>query len=197
VEQTTQLDVYKKNGLTEEEAVLLDRWVQDGKPGLIKYRAEHLARIYVLGYTTAELSKWFPDTPYECILWCKVHYKWDELRNKHLSATSERALSHAVVVKNEAIRLLADILSATHVAWRQKLMDYLSNPDKNPAPEFLPKSLMGYNQLLTLLNEQIGQGKDSENKPQLPMVQVNLGNRAQDFEIKAAKDVLAAKVKKE
>ena len=194
-DENTQLSKYEPKGLSPEDSNRLEKWVESGKPGLIKYKAEHLGQIYALGYSTEEIHRWFPEYPYEVILWGKVYYSWDDLREKYRTATTDKAIEQAATSKTEAIRLLADTLSATHISWRRQLMDYLSDPKKNPIPPFLPKSLTGYHQLLTMLNEQTAPPEGSI--PTTPtMVQVNVGGE-KSVEVRSAnaKDILAEKLK--
>jgi hypothetical protein len=175
--QDTALTPYLKKGLTLTEAKVLSDWIEAGKPGLLKQRAEGYGQIYALGYTCEEIQKWFPNMPLPLLLYARVQFNWDDTRERYRVIMQGRALEAAVGSRNESIRLMADTIAATNMQWRRKLMDYLADPDKNKAPDFLPDTLASYQRMVDML-ENLAFPKEV-NKPlpsqSGPLVNINVG----------------------
>jgi hypothetical protein len=172
-----ELKPYVDKGLTETEARTLKAWVDEGKPGLMKQRAESYGQIYALGYSCEEIHKWFPIMPIPLLLWARITYAWDDTRDRYRRIMQGRALEAALGARNESIRLMADTLAATNQAWRQKLMDYLADPKKEKAPDFLPTSLAAYQKMLDMM-EGLAFPKEVNKSPPPgngPLVNINLG----------------------
>jgi hypothetical protein len=147
------LQPYIRKGLTVQEAGQLQKWIEEGKPGLMRQKAESLGRIYALGYTCQELHKWFPHIPLEIFLWSRVQYNWDDSRERYRITMQGRALEAALSSRQESVRLLADAVAVTNMAWRKQLMEYLGDPENAKRPDFLPDTLAGYHKLIQLMDE--------------------------------------------
>jgi hypothetical protein len=153
VNQQDLIVQYEGRGLTRKESETLADWIEAGKPGLSKYRAENMGNIYALGYSCEDIHRWYPTFPLSILLWARVQYGWDDVRDRYQRVTQGKALEAAIGVKTESVRLLADTIAAVNLKWRRELMDYLSDPEHNKAPDFLPKSLSGYQSLQAMMKE--------------------------------------------
>lgn len=157
-------EVFTEKGLTEQESKDLLEWITKGKPGLSKYKAEKFGEIYLMGYDCKEIADMFPEYPYECILWARVNYEWDELRTRHKTEMQEKTLEAAMNARLESIRFLSDVLKATHTKWRKEILDFIVHPEREKAPTFLPKNIYNYGQLVAvldqLMNPDKGKGAD-------------------------------------
>lgn len=166
-----------KKGLSADEAKLLAKWIEEGKPGLVGTKAERMGEIYCLGYSCQEMQKWFPEYPLEILLWARVHYKWDETRDRYRTVVQQETLNHALAARLESLRFLSDVLSATHVKLRREMLLYIADPDNNKPPQFLPNNIHTYGFLISTLKDimagaaNIGTKDDDKN---IPLVTVNV-----------------------
>lgn len=150
---STELEIMKEKGLSEDEAKLIQNWMDRGKPGLHKVKAEHLSVLYMQGYSCEDINRFFPEYELPLLLWAKMKYDWDLLREKYRRGVTDQVLQSAMAVKAESIRFLSDLLTATHVAWKQEIMRFLAAPDREERPKCLPASLHQYSSLIQLLTE--------------------------------------------
>lgn len=176
----TNLPALIKKGLSEEEAKQLNKWIEAGKPGIAKHRAERLGEVYCLGYSCQELQKWFPDYPIEVLLWARLQYNWDELRVKYRNVVQAETLNAALAARMESIRFLSDALTATHIKWRREILAYITDPDKfEKPPTILPNNLHTYGFLISILKDITApfntEGKSDDKSVQLVSVTVNNG----------------------
>lgn len=141
----------KEKGLDEEELKMLTAWIDQGKPGLSRVRAERFGEIYLLGYSCQEIHRMFPEYPLESLLFARAQYDWDTLRERYRKTVQDNTLEKAVIARLESVKFLSELIAATHVKWRKEIMTYLMNPDKEKAPDCLPKSVMGYGQVINIL----------------------------------------------
>jgi hypothetical protein len=135
------------------DAKLLAAWMDDGKPGLAKSKGENMAALYIMGYSCREINKWFPVYDLELLLYARYQYEWDRLRNEYNEMVQKDAVRAAEGQRNESIRLLSDIMSATHMKWRRELADYLADPDNVRPPNFLPRDMAQYGKIAALLQD--------------------------------------------
>lgn len=174
-----EIEDLTQKGLTEDEAKVLAQWVEDGKPGVSKYKAERLGEIYCLGYSCKEISRWFPEFPYEIILWSRVYYKWDQLRDQYRNQVQQEIVRAALSTRLEAVRFLSDIITASHVKWRKEILSYLADPDKfEKPPKILPDNIYNYSQIVNQLKELTDPpaGKKGEDLTTTPLVSVSINN---------------------
>jgi hypothetical protein len=199
VPENQQLAPYTSHGLTLREAELVHRWIEDGKPGIARYKAENLGHLYVMGYSCEDINRWFPEYPLVILLWARVQYKWDDSRDRYQRVMQGRALEAALNAQSESVRLVADIVSATNQKWRRELMDYLADPAKAKAPEYLPKTLHQFQSMLDMLSNIVTPGQDDGKKPGLgvptaPLVSINVSSGKADPQEVAA--TMIAEMKK-
>lgn len=180
---SNELTPFVEKGMTEDEAKLLTRWIQQGKPGLSKFRADKFAEIYVLGYSCQDIHKWFDEYPLETILWARFHYDWDALRADYKKVRTRQVMETALGVQEEGVRFLTELLHATHYRWRKELMEYLANPDTKKAPDCLPNSLSQYASLTNLMREVMGmagpkdgKGNNKDSQPSSPLVSIHMND---------------------
>lgn len=169
-------------GLSEQEAKALSVWIEAGKPGLSKYKAEKLGDVYCLGYTCQDIKRWFPDYPIEVILWARVHYCWDDLRAKYRSVVQQETMNAALTARMESIRFLTDVITATHVKFRQDILKYIADPDNVEAPKtkLIPDNIHSYGFLMTLLKEMVTPNQDkNKTESAMPLVTVNVNSSDQ------------------
>ena len=168
-----------EKGLTEEEAKILSKWIEDGKPGVSKYKAERLGEIYCLGYSCWEITRWFPEFPLEIVLWSRVYYKWDELRELYRTQVQKEIIQSALSARLDAIRFLSEVISASHVKWRKEILSYIADPDKQEKPpKILPDNIYNYSQIVNQLKDLLepNQSKKGEELSTTPLVSVNISN---------------------
>ena len=173
--ENTALEPYISRGLNQKEAETLAAWIEAGKPGLSKYRAEGMGQLYALGYSCEDIHRWYPQFPLPVLLWARFQYNWDDVRDRYQRVTQGKALEAALGAKTESVRLLADAIAATNLKWRRELMDYLADPENNKAPDFLPKSLSGYQNMLDMLDKLVTPPVVGDKTPAGPLVNINLG----------------------
>lgn len=157
------VSLFVEKGLTEDESTKLMAWIEKGKPGLSKYRAEKFGEIYLMGYDCKEIADMFPEYPYESILWARVLFDWDGLRGKYVTEMQEKTLQAAMNARVESIRFLSDVLRATHTKWRKEILDFIVHPEREKAPEFLPKNIYNYGQLIAVLDQLMNPSKGGGN----------------------------------
>jgi hypothetical protein len=196
VENKYEVTALVASGLTEPEAKELAAWVDAGKPGLSKHRAESFGSVYALGYSCQDLHKWFPEIPLAILLYARVYYGWDKIRAEYRAAVQNQLLESALTTKLESVRFVTELLNATHVRYRQQIMDFLANPKGAKPPEIMPDSLHQYGQLTALMRElleSISPGekkKPGDEKEAAPLVSVTVGAGG---EVKVVSDQKSAK----
>lgn len=166
-------------GLTESEAKTLTKWIEEGKPGLVKYKADRLGEVYCLGYSCQEIQRWFPEYPIEVLLWARIHFGWDELRQKYRSVVQQETLNAALMARMESIRFLTDVVSATHIKFRKEILKFIADPDNVEAPKgkIIPDNIHSYGYLMGILKELVtpNQDKNMTDKA-MPLVTVNVNS---------------------
>ena len=176
-----ELTELETRGLTKDEAKTLTKWIEDGKPGLSKYKAERLGEIYCLGYTCQDIKKWFPEYPIEVLLWARIQYNWDDTRAQYKKIVQQETLNAAVAARMESIRFLADVISATHVKYRKELLNFIADPQNCEAPKkIVPDNIHSYGYLISLLKEVTTPNQDKNMTDKgIPLVTVNVNNKDQ------------------
>lgn len=192
-EETKQIEPYygkypkmKELGFSRDDAKTLAKWIDEGKPGLAKSKAETMGQIYLMGYSCKEIHKWFPEYPLELLLYARYQYDWDLLRHEYNNRVMTDIVQSAVNSRKDSIQLISDIMTATHTKWRKELMEYLTDPEGNKPPEFLPKNLDQYGKISSLLQSLVEppvrqkpgpQGHASKDgTPTTPLVSVTVKN---------------------
>lgn len=162
-ENKTSIQVYQEKGLSEKEAKVLAKYVEDGKPGLAKARSDSMKTIYTLGYSCEEIHEMFPEYPLGLILHARITHEWDKTR-VDLSEKLSRIKENVIVSKLESVQFLTEMLKAVHIKHRQEILRFLANPEREEAPKVLPNSLHGYQQILSLLDEVMGNNQKKDAK---------------------------------
>lgn len=176
IPENNAVQVYQEKGLSEKEAKVLAKYVEEGKPGLAKARSDSMKTIYTLGYSCEEIHEMFPEYSLGLILHARVAHEWDKTR-VDLSEKLSRIKENVIVSKLESVQFLTEMLKAVHVKHRQEILRFLANPEREEAPKVLPNSLHGYQQILSLLDEVMGnnQKKDSsQGELSSPLVSVTI-----------------------
>ena len=178
------LESLKEGGLTPEEALILSKWVDDGKVGVTKLKAESFGKLYALGYSCQDIHHNFPEYPLSLLLYARVMYKWDEERSSYRRSIQENIAEAAINARAESIKFLTEIAGATHEKWRKEIMEYVANPSKEKAPDCLPNSLTQYGNLMKLLQEIVNPsstskktGSESDMSKTTPLVSIQVNNK--------------------
>lgn len=188
-----QLDAYKAKGLTEDEAKQVQNWTDRGRPGATKLNPKMLESIYMAGYSCQEIHYQFPEVPLEAILWCRISHGWDQRLQLKRQELADKALPKAIDAQLDAVRFLSEIIQATHVKYRHQLLKYIANPEREAAPDVLPKSLSQYGSLVELLKTiTTPPGQKDGAAPTSPLVSINVSNDKGTIEVKGSdvKDAL-------
>jgi hypothetical protein len=174
-----------KKGLTDDEAKVLAKWIEEGKPGLTKYKAEHLGEVYCLGYDCKDIQRWFPEYPLPVLLWARVTYNWDETRNLYRKVIQQETLNAAVAARMESIRFLTDALTATHIKYRKEILQYVADPDnREPPKKIIPDNIHSYGFMINLLKEMMAPSQDKNMTDKaMPLVTVNVSGSGDKSEI--------------
>jgi hypothetical protein len=184
------LESFAKKGLTPQESLALYRWCLKGKPGLAKSRAEHLGEIFILGYSVQDINKWFPEYTIPTLLYARVQYDWDRLRDEYRRTIYDQTLKTALTTRMESLRFLSDYLTATHKSWSRELMDYLADPDNVPRPAFLPATIYVYSQAIAMfesllkLDKKIVDGKKASPLDGMPLVAISVNQDSRDTSVR-------------
>lgn len=163
-ENKTDIQLYQEKGLSEREAKVLAQYVESGKPGLAKVRSDSMKTIYTLGYSCEEIHEMFPEYSLGLILHARVTHEWDRTR-LDLGDRLNKIKENVIVSKLESVQFLTEMLKAVHVRHRQEILRFLANPEREEAPKVLPNSLHGYQQILSLLDEVMGNNQKKDGKP--------------------------------
>jgi len=176
------VDQLIKDGYTKEEANALVTYRERGLPGVSKLRADAFESLYIMGYTCKDIHDQFPEYELGLIVYARQKFKWDEKRANYQANLAAQVIQAAALAKAESVRFLYDVLSAVHAKNRNEIMRYLANPDKEKAPDFLPKSLGGYQTLINMINDLTAPpaaAKGGANDPAnvaSPLVNITLNN---------------------
>lgn len=201
------LELYKSRGLSDDETKQLVKYNEAGRPGVAKIKVDALQALYNVGYTCSEIHEQFPEYPYGAILLCRVQQDWDGKKTSYRKQLESEMLSTVKNARLESVKMISDMIQATNVHWKRELMRYLANPDKEKAPDFLPKSMSQYGSLASLLKdltETEKGGKDDlpgNNGGGLPTIIINNHSSGLKTDIEVqhtqrVKDALARQVQK-
>lgn len=187
-EVKTDIQIYQEKGLSEKEAKILIQYIQDGKPGLAKARSDSMKTIYTLGYSCEEIHEMFPEYSLGLILHARITHDWDKTKID-LSEKLNRLKENVIVSKLESVQFLTEMLKAVHVKHRQEILRFLANPEREEAPKVLPNSLHGYQQILSLLDEVMGNKTNDAKQNEFsasPLVSVTINtDQSKTIETKA------------
>lgn len=178
-------EAYQKKGLTPDEAALVLKWVEDGRPGLAESKADQMARFYLLGYECKEIHARFPEYPMALLLWARVEYDWDGIRTAYRKGLADHVVQSALAMVHDSVRFASEVLSATHQKYREEILRYLKDPKNVEAPDILPKNVKEWAIWVETVAQAIStpNSKNSE-KDMTPLiaVQVNTSEKS-DVEI--------------
>jgi hypothetical protein len=179
-----------KKGLTDEEAKVLAKWIEEGKPGLTKYKAEHLGEVYCLGYSCQDMLRWFPEYPLAVLLYARVTYNWDATREQYRKVVQQETLNAAVAARMESIRFLADVITATHIKYRKEILAFIADPDNHEPPKkIIPDNIHSYGFMLNILKEVSAPSQDKNMTDKaVPLVTVNVGEKQEVVLTQASQD---------
>jgi hypothetical protein len=158
-----KLTLYKSKGLTEDEAKQLAKYNESGRQGVSRLNVDALRTLYNVGYSCQEIHNNFPEYPLGAILLARVQQNWDEKREEHRKQLEMEILKTVKNARMESVKLVADLINATQVSWKQQLMTYLANPEKEKIPEFLPKTLHQFTALANSLKDLTETDKNVKN----------------------------------
>jgi len=147
------LSLYTSKGLTEEESRQLVKYNESGRPGVAKLNVDALQALYNVGYSCQEINEQFPEYPMGAILLTRVQQDWDKKKVAYRKGLEAEIVGSVKNARVESVKMVADVIAATNIHWKQELMRYLANPTKEKAPEFLPKTMHQYGSLATLLKD--------------------------------------------
>jgi len=190
----TGLEIYTTKSLSSEEAKVVESFEERGRPGVVRLRVDFLQSVYNLGYSCQEINSQMPEYPLDALLWARWKYDWDKKRDDYQASVQNRVLPNATHARVDGLQFLSEIMGATHAMWRQQLLKYLAAPDREKAPEFLPKTLHQYSSLAALMkdlmtpdNKTAGAGSMAQ-----PLVSVNISGDSRTVEVRAGdvKDAL-------
>jgi hypothetical protein len=159
-------------GLSEPEAVELAAWVDQGKPGLVKHRAQDFGSVYALGYSCQDLAEHL-SIPLPILLYARVYYSWDKIRAEHITKTHQQNSTEVSAAQSDSIKFMTEIIAVTHKEWRSELLRYALNPKTESRPAWLPDSLPQYQRLQEILKtllEPVDAGKANPASPVSVMV---------------------------
>lgn len=167
-----------KRGLTDDEAKVLSKWIEEGKPGLTKYKAERLGEIYCLGYDCQDIQRWFPEYPLPVLLYARITYNWDDTRLQYRKVVQQETLQAAVAARMESIRFLADVISATHLKYRKDILAFIADPENHEPPKkIIPDNIHSYGFMINMLKEITAPAQDKNmTDKSVPLVTVNVNS---------------------
>jgi hypothetical protein len=169
------LEVYTRAGLSVEEAKEVQKWVEEGKPGLAVVKAEQLLTIYINGYSCQDIHRQFPQYPLPLLLWARATYRWDEARDHFRQQLSEQVVQTALTARADSLRFITDLLSATHLKLRKEILAYMADPENVPPPSLLPVNVKEYALLAEILKESMSQSRSSKGeKDGIPGAALNI-----------------------
>lgn len=189
-----EIALYTEKGLTTEEASLVQKWVESGRPGISRIKADFLSSIYNLGYSCQQIHAKFPEYQLEGILWARAHFEWDKRRVEYNKELKTSTLQHAGEAHLEGINLLATVLKVTNVRWRDEVVRYLAAPDREKPPEFLPTSLHQYMNAQTQLAELMAPPAQKNGQPAQAGAQVFINAPGANVSNVDPKDVAKAMI---
>lgn len=191
------LQTLQEKGLTVEEAEKVKNWIARGRPGLSRIKADFLSTIYNLGYSCLQIHQKFPEYELEAILWARVNFEWDKRRAEYQRDLKQTTLELATEAHAEGVQFLAMALKATHQKWRDEIVQWMAAPDREKAPEFLPKSMHQYMAIQAQLKELITPPASKGGQDAGPQVFINApGAQVSSVNPKDVAQAMIAEMKK-
>ena len=145
--------LYQEKGLSEKEAKTLDEYIEAGKPGLSKIRADSMLTLFNLGYSCEDIQKMVPEYNLGSILHARFTYGWDEAKMLFQNQVNQELIKTTNAVKADSVKFMNELIMATHVKHRRDIARYLANPEKEDPPKCIPASLSQYQSVVTSLRD--------------------------------------------
>ncbi len=136
----------------EKEAEEYRRWKRKGEAPIPLTIALQMYELYLNSYTAEEIWRVNGQRyPLGQIVDAKIRYDWDERREVQLANLYGNIEKKVLHVKNEATSHLADLLSAAHKIWGDKVAQFLQEGDMTLLTGFDPSTIRNYKEILGML----------------------------------------------
>ncbi len=150
-----------KDKMLAKEGEELRRWRRKSEAPLPLALALKMYELYLNGYSCEDIWRVNGQKyPLGQVVDAKVRYDWDERRNEQLDNLYGGIEEKVMHVKTEAVSHLANMLSAAHKIWGDRVAEFLQEGDPEKLAGFDPSSIKNYKEILSML--QLLSAKDTK-----------------------------------
>lgn len=147
--------------LTPKELGAYKYFRSNNQPPLSEAKSDELFRLYMQGHSCEEICKIGKNMiGLGQIVACRLMYGWDARKVAHRANLEANVPARAAVTHLETVDFLADILTISQVAFKEKMQEYLATGNKELLKDLpLPKSTRELQSLFELFMKATGQEK--------------------------------------
>ncbi len=138
--------------IVEKEDDEYRKWKREKQAPIPLTLALQMYELYLNGYSCEEIWRVNAQRyPLGQIVDAKIRYDWDERKDTQLATLYGNIEKKVLHVKHEAVSHLADLLSAAHKIWGDKVAQFLQEGDMNLLVGFDPSTVKNYKEILGML----------------------------------------------
>lgn len=162
---------------SDDEMMAIEQYVNNGKPGLINIKDEHITKwfdLYMSGKTYKEISK-LEGVPVDEILYISKEFDWHGKKMVHFGDLIEGMTGKLTQIKLETTNTLNTTISAMNKYFGNKFNSYLQTNDNAVMEDIDTKLLVQYYKAVDTLSKLTAPVKTLDNdSPATPPVNINL-----------------------
>jgi hypothetical protein len=162
--------------MTEEEKLLLQKYIEDGLPGISTIREKEIMELFSL-YMANKSHKELADISgfsLEKVLFLAKKFSWHEKKLSYYNNLQTKMLGKMENAKLETANFVVDLLSFTHKMLGNEITEFLKTGDKAVAKKIDMRVLGNYFKSVELLTKLMSQVVATA--PSDPKITINLGD---------------------
>jgi hypothetical protein len=135
-------------------------FVHNNQVGIAKDTSDDLFKLYLQGASCNDIRRTRIGFSLGQIVACKVQHSWDERRAQYRRDLATNVPARAGQVHLEQVEFMADLLTATQHATKEKIRQYMVTGDSTHLVDVpMPKNMKDYRDLFELFMKGTGQEK--------------------------------------
>jgi hypothetical protein len=117
--------------LSTHEYNMLMKYIEDGKHALSQETALKFFELYLRGNSCGEIHRLNKAFPYESILWARVKYDWDRMKDESIRQLMSSIQEKVVQAQLETTSFMADLLTATSKKHGDKIKKFIQTGNED------------------------------------------------------------------
>lgn len=126
-----ELLIKAKEVLNVADYNMLSAYIAIGRHPLSPDTAAKLFELFLNGSDINEIHRLNKNFPYEAILWARIKYDWDKLKDEYAFNLTNQVAQKVIKASLETTSLLTDMLAVAHKKHGDKLKKFLQTGDES------------------------------------------------------------------